>query len=159
MTPLTNFPNGISVNGVEILPGWQIASKAVTYDGGTTNAQGDYDGTGNPTTLFTVTGDVMVIVFGKCTTLLAGASATVEVGVASNTAGIIAQSTATDIDAGEVWRDATPAVGVESLNDPMVIIGGADIIETIATANVTSGAITYYCLWIPLSSDGAVAAA
>jgi len=48
---------------------------------------------------------------------------------------------------------------VELLNDPQVIVGGADIIETCGTANVTAGVITYYCLWLPLSSDGDVTAA
>lgn len=161
---LTNFPNGINtgslfINSLEVQAGWRVATKTATFAGGTANARGDYDGTGNPATLFTVTGTVMVVTFGHCTTLLDGATATVEVGVASNTAAIIAQTTATDIDAGEVWRDATPAVGVELLNDPMVIVGGADIIETCATANVTAGVITYYCLWLPLSADGDVTAA
>jgi len=156
---LTNFPQGITVSGIEIRPQWQVATKVATFAGGTTNARGDFDGTGNPATLFTVTGDVLAIVFGKCTTLLAGATATLEVGVVGNTAAIIAQTTATDIDADEVWRDATPALGVETLNDPQVIIGGADIIETTATANITAGVITYYCLWMALSADGNVVAA
>ena len=156
---LTNFPDGITVAGVEMRPQFQVATKTVTFDGGTTNARGDLTGTGNPGTLFTVTGTVLVVVFGHCTTLLTGATATLEIGVTSNTAGIIAQTVATDIDAGEVWRDATPGLGVEALNDPMVIVGGADIIETVGTADVTAGVITYYCLWQAISSDGAVVAA
>lgn len=162
--PLTNFPNGIDagvlyINGVPVQAGWRVATKEATFAGGTTNARGDFDGTGNPATLFTVTGTVMAIVFGHCTTLLASTSGTLEVGVAGNTAALIAQTTATDIDAGEVWRDAAPAVGAEALNDPLVIVGGADIIETVATANITAGVITYYCLWMPLSADGNVVAA
>lgn len=155
----TRFPHGIAVgeNDLELLPGWQVASISVEFDGGTTDARGDEDGTGNPATLFEVTGVVAVQIFGVCTTLLAGASATLEVGVANNTAALIAQSTATDIDAGEIWRDTTPAVGAEALNDPLVVID--DIIETVGTANITAGAITYYCLWFPISDDGLVEAA
>lgn len=153
---VTNFPNGISVGG---MPLWNVATKTATFAGGTTNARGDLTGTGNPATLFTVTGTVLVVVFGHCTTLLAGATATLEVGVVGNTAAIIAQTTATDIDAEEVWRDTGPSLGVETLNDPQVIVGGADIIETVGTADITAGVITYYCLWMALSSDGAVAAA
>jgi len=161
---LTNFPNGIEagslyINGTPVQAGWRIATKTATFAGGTLNARGDIDGTGNPATLFTVTGTVMAVVFGHCTTNLDGATGTVEVGVTGNTAAIIAQTTATDIDAGEVWRDTGPALGVELLNDPQVIVGGADIIETCGTANVTAGVITYYCLWLPLSSDGDVTAA
>ena len=161
---LTNFPNGIEagslyINGTPVQAGWRIATKEATFAGGTANARGDFDGTGNPATLFTVTGTVMVVIFGHCTTLLAGASATLEVGVSGNTAALIAQTLGTDIDAGEVWRDATPGLGAETLNDPIVIVGGADIIETVGTANLTGGVITYYCLWLPLSADGNVVAA
>lgn len=159
MSTLTNFPNGITVGGVQIQPQWQVASTSAVFDGGTADARGDHDGTSDPATLFTVTGTVMAVVFGHCTVDLVGATATIEVGVAGNTAALIAQSTATDIDAGEVWRDATPGLGVETLNDPVVIVGGADIIETIATANITAGAITYYCIWWPISDDGNVVAA
>ena len=154
---LTNFPNGISVNGLQVAS--QVVTKAVTFAGGTTNARGDFDGTGNPATLFTVTGDVLVTIFAKCSVDLAGASATLEVGVTGNTASLIAQTTATDIDNGDVWRDATPAVGAEAINAPVAIIGGLDIIETVGTANITAGALTYYCMWVPLSSDGNVVAA
>lgn len=161
---LTNFPNGIDtgslyINGLAVQAGWRVATKTATFAGGTANARGDYDGTGNPATLFTVTGTVMVVLFGHCTTDLAGATATLEVGVTGNTAALLAQTTATDIDSGDVWRDASPAVGAEALNDPMVVVGGADVIETVATANITAGVITYYCLWYPLSADGDVTAA
>jgi hypothetical protein len=161
---LTNFPNGIEagslyIAGTPVQAGWRIATTTATFAGGTANARGDYDGNGNPATLFTVTGTVMVVVFGHCTTDLAGASATLEVGVTGNTAAIIAQTTATGIDATYVWRDAGPALGTELLNDPQVIVGGFDIIETSATANITGGVITYYCLWLPLSADGNVVAA
>ena len=88
---------------------------------------------------------------------LAGATATVEVGVTGNTAAIIAQTTATDIDNGDVWRDATPAVGAEALNDPIFIADGKDVILTVATANVTAGVVRFYCVWYPISADGAVA--
>lgn len=159
---LTNFPNGISVGsltvgGVDIRPQWQIATKTITFAGGTTNGIGDFDGTGNPATVFTVTGAVMAVVWGVCSVDLAGATATVEVGVTGNTAAIIAQTTATDIDNGDVWRDATPAVGAAALNDPIFIADGKDVILTVATANVTAGVVRFYCVWYPISADGAVA--
>ena len=107
-------------------------------------------------TLFTVTGDVLVRVFGVCGTNIAGAG-TMEVGVVGNTAGIIAQiADATNLDAGEVWVDATPAVGAEALPSTFIVTNGADIILTIGTADLTAGVVTFYCLWRPLSENGAV---
>ena len=131
------------------------------FDGGTTNARGDFGGTGTPLTLFTVTGEVLVRIFGVCTTLLASAAAgTVEVGVTGNTALLIALTTATDIDANEIWNDTTPAIGdtLANITGPFVIPNGLDIIETTGTGDITSGNIKYVCLWRPLSRNGVVTA-
>ena len=86
------------------------------------------DGTGDTGahTLFTVTGDVLMTVFGVCGTNLAGA-ATIEVGTANNTAALIAQiGDATDLDAGENWVDATPEAEVSVLPGAKIVGGGAD---------------------------------
>ncbi len=104
-------------------------------------------------TLFTVTGNAIVTVFGVCDTNIAGAG-TMEVGVAGNTAGIIAQiANAEDLDDGDIWVDATPAVGVEAIPTTKIINDGADIILTIGTTDLTAGVVDFYCLWRPLSSD------
>lgn len=123
-------------------------SKAITYAAATTGAVG-------ATTLFTVTGIVAVRVFGYCGTDLTG-SGTVEVGIAGNTAVIIAQSTGTDIDAGDFWVDTGPAT-VEAL--PAIQLVAANIIQTIASATITAGVLTYYCEWVPISTNGKVVAA
>jgi len=139
-------------NRIPITSKGLIASKTIAYAGTAgKGAQG-------ATTLFTVTGDVTAAVFAKCTEDLAGASATIEVGISGNTAALIAQSTATNIDTGEIWLDTSPAT-VESTPTEKLLIGGTDIIETVATADITDGTLTYYCLWSPLSSDGDVIAA
>ncbi|MHA2066817.1 MAG: hypothetical protein ACXABY_20800 [Candidatus Thorarchaeota archaeon] len=135
------------------------ASKTMTFDGGTTNDPGDFDGTGNPADLFTVTGTVKVRLLARCTTLLTGASATVEVGTAATTAGLIAQTTGTNIDANEIWHDATPDASVELSSVLTEKIVSDNIIQTVATANVTAGVIEYTCFWFPLSEDGNVVAA
>lgn len=129
------------------------------FIGGTLNARGDHDGTGDGKVMFSVTGTVLVRVFGICTVDLAGATATIELGVTGNTAALIAQSTATDLDAGELWKDTSPELGVDTLANlpgPFIIADGADIIETIGTANITSGNVKYICLWRPLSPNGKV---
>lgn len=136
--------------------------KTITFAGGTANAIGDYDGTGDPFTIFTVTGEVVARVYAVCTTDLVGA-ATIEVGVniAGQTAKIIAQTTATDIDAGNIWHDASPDSSVEatSVLTENLIANGEDIVGSIGAANITAGVIKFICAWYPLSANGKVEAA
>ena len=145
------------------IAGFHIAVvKPTAFLGGTTDARGDKDGANSAFTLFNVTGDVLVRIFGVCTVDLVGA-ATLEVGVSGNTAGLIAQvANATTVDANDIYNDATPAVGVDTLASvlgPYVIVNGLDIIETTAVADITAGNVYYVALWRPLSDDGFVAAA
>lgn len=136
-----------------------VVKKRMTFAGGTTNDPGDYDGTGNPATLFTVTGDVLVKVIGVCKTTLVGA-ATLEVGVTDATAALLAQITnATALVANECWNDATPTLAESISQTYNVIGGGLDIIQTVGTTNITAGVIDYYCFYQPLSDDGSVVAA
>lgn len=126
-------------------------TKAITYAAATTGATG-------ATTLFTVTGVVAVRIFGVCSgDLTSGGAATIEVGIAGNTAALIAQSTATAIDNGEIWLDTGPAT-VEAIPTGS-ILSGTNIIQTIASTTITGGTLTYYCVWFPISSDGNVVAA
>jgi hypothetical protein len=135
------------------------ATKTMTFAGGTTNDPGDFDGTGNPATLFTVTGTVLMRILARCTTNLAGASATLAVGTALSATGLIASTTATDIDANEIWHDATPDASVELTSVLTEKIVSQDVIQTVGTANITAGVIEYTCLWFPLSEDAKVVAA
>lgn len=132
-------------NNVPIINLGLIASKSITYSALTTGAVG-------ATTLFTVTGCVGVRIFGVCSDDLTG-SGTIEVGIAGNTASLIAQTTGTAIDANEVWIDTVPAT-VEALPSIQIIGAGQDIIQTIGTDTLTGGTLTYYCLWTPISTDG-----
>lgn len=141
--------------------GLRQVEKVITFAGGTTNAIGDHDGTGDPFSIFTITGSVIVKIVGICETDLAG-SATLEVGIAGDTASILAQvSDASTIDAGDIWHDATVDKGVElsSVMLEKIVADGATIIGTVGTANITSGVIRFICLWKPLSQDGRVVAA
>jgi len=134
--------------------------KTITFDGNTVNGIGDHDGTADPTTLFTVTGDVAVVVVGVVKTTLVGA-ATIEVGVTGATAAILAQvADATLLAVNEFWgADATPSLAEAIAARAHGIGGGLDIIMTLGTANVTAGVIDFYCFWVPVSSDGNVVAA
>lgn len=138
-----------------------VVSTPPAFTGATADSRGDFAGTLNPDTMFTVTGDVLVRIYGVCTTLLASAGAgTVSLGVSGNTALLIPASTATDIDANDIWFDATPTevggVALSSITGPFVIVNGLDIIETVGTADIETGNIYYVCLWRPLSRDGSV---
>lgn len=139
-------------NHVPIVNEGLIATKSITYVEATTGAIG-------ASTLFTVTGCVLVRVFGVCGTNISGA-ATLEVGISGATASILAQiPNATALLADEIYVDATPTTKVEALPSTLIIGNGQDIIQTIGTAAITAGQITYYCLWTPLSEDGNVVAA
>ena len=106
-------------------------------------------------TVFTVTGDVIVTVWGQCKTDIVGAG-TMEMGIAGNTAAIIAQiANATTLDNGENWVDATPET-VSTLPGTFILNNGANIILTIGTADLTAGVVDFACLWRPISSTGLV---
>ena len=127
-----------------------LVSKEVTFTAAGNGAVGNI-------TLFTVTGDVLVTIFAVCSTSLTG-SGTVEVGITGNTAGLIAQTTGTDIDAGEVWIDNAPAT-IEALPSAVILTNSTDIIQTVGSDTITAGVVTYYCLFRPLSSSATVVAA
>jgi len=133
--------------------------KVMTFAGATANDPGDYDGTGNPATLFNVSGTVRMRILAKCLVNLAGANATVEVGTALTTAGLIALTTATDIDANEIWHDVSPDASVEATTVLTEKVVSQNVIQTVKTANITAGKILYTCLWYPLSEDAEVTAA
>lgn len=128
------------------------ASKAITYSALTTGATGT-------TTLFTVTGVVAVRLFGVVSGTNITGSGTIEAGIAGNTAALLAQTTGTDLDVGDIWIDASAPATVEALPALSILAAGTDIIQTIATDTLTAGTLTYYCLWFPISSDGNLVAA
>lgn len=141
-------------------PAWGLSvDKVMTFAGGTTNDPGDFDGTGNPAILFYVRGTVKMRILAKCTVDLTGATATLEVGTTLSTAGLIAQTTATGIDANEIWHDTSPDSSIELTSVLAEKIVSQNVIQTVGTANITAGSITYTCIWYPLSEDAVVTAA
>jgi hypothetical protein len=139
-------------NSVPIWTEGLVATKAITYVAGTTGAIG-------PITLFTVTGCVCVRVWGVCGLTLVGA-ATLEVGISGATAVVLAQiADATALLTNELYLDATPTTQVEAMPARLLIGNGQDIIQTIGSAAISAGQLTYYCVWAPISADGNVVAA
>lgn len=156
LNPVPNVANPLT---------WRVSKKAASaYTGGTTNAHGDHDGTGDPYTLFNVTGDVVISDFvGICNVSVVSTSdtGTLEVGVTGNTAKLIAQTTAGSgtIVAGDVITDAGSEAGVDvnaHSGAKHYIANGTDIIETLATNNFTAGQIDWYCIWAPLEPGAEV---
>ena len=148
---------GPAINGIDSFR--RIKCSPSAFDGATLNARGDEGGTSDPFTLFTVTGDVLIGVYGVCTTDLAG-TGSVSVGPTSNTTLMMAALAGTSIDQHEVWMDATPAIGksIDSLSF-YVVGNGVDIVEDITTNTITSGNIYYVALWLPLSANSLVVSA
>lgn len=104
----------------------------------------------------TITGSVLFTHLGvRCNTNLAGATATLEMGVSGNTAGLIAQTAATDIDDGDFWQDASPEVGISPAIVDQLVEG--NIILTVGTADITAGVLEIVGYWLPVSDDGNVA--
>lgn len=139
-------------NHVPITNRGLLASKTIAYTGAASL------GATGATTLFTVTGAVIVNIFAVCSEDLVSSGGTIEVGISGNTAALIAQTTASGIDENEVWVDTAPATIEAPLTDK-IIGAGQDIVQTIASADVTDGTLTYYCFWTPVSSDATVVAA
>lgn len=139
---------------------WRQVEKTITYDGATTNAIGDYTGTGDPFDIFTITGTVALKLFAICTTTLTiDSTATAKVGTSITAAGLIAQTAGDAIDVNEIWHDATPDASIEEVAVVAERIVSDDVIGTTATANINTGVIKYICMWRPISIDGNVVAA
>ena len=142
--------NRVAIQGLSL-----TKVEAVTFAAATTGSVAQHD-------LFTVTGDNLVTIFGICNTSLdSGGVATISVGSVGNVAAIIPVTTATDIDDGDIWVDATPGVQIEALpaSSLFVINDGQDITYDILTATITAGQIDFYCLYRPLESTARVVAA
>ena len=140
--------------------GWQQVEKSITFDGATTNAIGDFDGTGDPYDIFSVTGTVLVKLFAVCTTTLTiDATATAEIGTALLDDGLIATTAGDAIDVNEIWHDTTPDSSIELATVAAETIVNQDIIGSTKTANIKTGVIKFICVWRPISIDGNVNAA
>lgn len=131
------------------------------FAGGTSNARGDDGGTGDPYTLATVTGDVIVGIVGVCTVDLASAGGgSVSLGLTDNVTLFNAATTATAIDANELWLDTSPAIGKPLDNLSFFLVGnGESIVEAVSTADVTAGNIYYIIFWRPITPGSRVTSA
>jgi len=126
----------------------------ITFVAGTTGAVATHE-------LFTVTGLVRIRMIAVCTVNLAGATATLELGTENDTDAFIATTTGTDVDAGELWYDATPTTTEDTTTTVVLdkIVNAADIGYEVKTAALSAGAMVFHLWYSPLDSTGAVVAA
>ena len=139
--------------------------KAARISAVATKSTGDLTAFGTSKNLFTVTGDVLVRVGASVDVAVTSTSGTttLEVGVAGNTACLCVQDAVdnTAFAIGDSWSlDTAADANGALLSSEYVLVGnGVDIILTGSVDDITAGDIDFYCQYIPLSSDGAVAAA
>lgn len=138
------------IEGDLIQSGGIVVRKSITLQ----DAAGE--GAVGTVAVFTVSGRVRVRISAYCVTDLTGATATIELGVTGGTALLIAQTTGTDLDAGEFWSDATPAIAEAAQGFMNVALS---IFITVATAAVTAGKIEFMCEYEPISDGAFVKAA
>jgi len=130
-----------------------------------TKSTGDLTASGTSVALFTVTGDVLAKVGASVDVAVTSTSGTTtaEIGIAGNTACLCVQDAIdnTAFDVGDSWTLDTAADnnGAQLSSEYVLIGNGADIVMTVSVDDITAGDMDVYCQFIPLSSDGAVAAA
>lgn len=109
--------------------------------------------------VLTVTGLVRVHLWIECTENVAGAGS-IQFGVEGATNGMIASTTGTDLDAGDLWYDASPTTSWDTDGNVVMIydINGLDIGYEITGAALTDGTLVVHCVWEPLNATGNVAA-
>ena len=127
--------------------------KTITFTGG--NNLGELDA---PTvTFFTVTGEVLILfIIPFCTVdLVSAGGGTLLLGITGSTSFFLGSTTATALDAGEFWTNATPvANGVALPAGFKDIITTDDVIGTVGVADITGGALRFTAYWLPISEDG-----
>jgi hypothetical protein len=111
--------------------------------------------TGN-ITIASVTGRVLITHLSAfCSTSVVTTTAgELELGVAGNTAALIAQiADAGDLVATEFWNDATPTdvYVADAIVNKLV---ASDILLKVTTSPMTAGVIEFSMFWLPMSADG-----
>ena len=129
-------------------------SVSIEFAAGTTGSVASHE-------ILTITGLVRLRIWVECTEDLAGATATIELGEETTSTSLIAQTTATDIDNGELWYDATPTTATDAFSTVVLdkVINGLDVGYTVGTAAISDGTLVFHYVWEPLNSTGAVVAA
>lgn len=134
---------------------WQLLRGRIAFDGTSgKGAQGTVT-IADPTGVVEIKTPIV-----HCSESLAGATATLALGFASNSS-FFASATATDIDAGQIndpsggYQADAAAFGGNNGPESYAMVG--NLILTVGTADITDGQLDFFIFWRPLSSDGALA--
>lgn len=157
----------MTVSNPTVLPAFYAPYKNAIYTkAAIQSAPGAWTQGNSPLTLFTVTGTVFARVYGivgGTAFTSTGGLGTVSVGAAGTVQLFLPTTAANAVGAqlgiGTVWVGATPLVlaAVPLLgNLTWAFINATPIIATIATADMTAGAITMYCDYVPISAGSGV---
>ena len=143
---LSTTPGGTNAQKV-------FATKTITFTGAASL------GAVGAVPIFTLSGQVLVTrITGFVLTDLAGATATLALGVTGSTSLFIGATTATSmLAAAPIWVSTTPtatAIALPAGVQNFVI--AANIIGTVATAAVSSGVLRIDVEYIPLSAGGSL---
>jgi hypothetical protein len=126
----------------------------ITFAALTTGAVGTHE-------ILTLSGMVRLRILVECLTNLAGGGS-IQLGVAGTTNSFIASTTATDIDSGEIWIDATPTEtngNTSSLILDKIVCGGLDVGYEVTGDTITSGALIFHIWYELLNGSAAVVVA
>ena len=134
----------------------RVASKVITFTGA--SGLGLH---GTATTCFTVTGLILVeFIAGRCTTNLAGATATLTLGTTNKTTVFIGTTTATGLaTTTAIWVSTTPTQGALVLPAAMMntaIEENVIVSSTHVSADITSGVLRIEMIWRPLTPGATV---
>ena len=136
----------------------RFAQKSVTFTG----ASGLGLAATN-TVWFTVSGGAVIVRFiaGRVTTNLAGATATLTLGVVGSTSLFIGATTATTlITTADLWVSTTAtAAGIALPAATKDILIDANIVSAVATQDITSGVLVLDCVWEPMVDGATLVAA
>lgn len=140
-----------------------IASKAITFDG-TANK-----GAVETINLFTVTGPVVFWIVSHCTsTLISAGGGTIHVGYTGAVNALGSTIVASTFITNDFWTPdrSSGSVQIGTRGDSLQSLGGQfefyvsqNITQSVNTATITGGTLTYYMHWRPLSSSASVVAA
>jgi len=100
--------------------------------------------------LFTVSGVAKVKLLAHCTEIIATeVGATIQLGVEGETDNLIAATTGVDIDANELWYDATPTTQIDTPPNAILerVVNDLDVGYEIAVDAFTDGNIQFVLIW------------
>jgi len=112
--------------------------------------------------VFNITGDVRMKVLAICTAGPAGGGGQGQLTLGFNGAltNLIGETTANNIDTGEVWMSASTGLALPARPTSVIfdrIVSGYTALKLGVTSESTStGKIMFYCWWEPLSDGAAV---